>query len=244
MPLSSPSHIASASLCQPEIRYVWRDWEENGVYDTPEDDTLLDRLEGLSFRANLALTIACAEWVIYRYECVADIQMHLQFIEAAWAAVVDDRYLRPWEPLDDECSGPVKGPLAASLMIIQEAVHAMATEAGNGLTAIYISNLASHVLPQIEAFMTWREQVLSGLESLAPLDPEETLGDVVPREYFAAPQRFKSEMAESFVRKFLQGLDVNSNPSLHTPEELEELHFEAVPYDFNLAQDRSNRREW
>ena len=239
-----PSHIATANLASPVIRYVWQDWRELSIYrTTAEDDLLLHRLDELSYRATLALTIAAIEWVVYRYKGLADIDMHLNYVEAAWAAVVDDRYLRPWEPTEAECSGPLKGPLACALMIIQEAVQATAQEGEGGLPVIYASNLAERVLPGadvLKAFRLWCDDAISRLMLHARRDHRDTLGDVVVREFFDAQEN--SQQIASLMRRFMDGLDAQANPHLHSCEELDELHLDGVPYTFDLQFDRQERR--
>jgi len=240
--LAVPTYIAAASVASPTIRYVWRDWEENRLYDTTEaDEALLERLDELSYRATLALTIACAEWVVYRYEGLADISMHLQYIEAAWASVVDDRYLRPWEPSEDDASGPVLGPLACALLLVQEGIEATAQESEAGLPVVYVSNLVARVLPDPSPFKAWRDVMIECLLLQAPRDLEDTLGDVVPREFFDSTETFSAELVESLTRSFMESLSPRRNPFLHDAQELVELHYDLPPYTYDLALDREDR---
>lgn len=240
--LRPPSHIVAAGLAVPTIRYVWRDWQEVAIYRTSEaDDALLERLDELPYRALLGLTIAAAEWIVYRYEGLADIGMHLQYIEAAWATTVDDRYLRTWDPDEDECSGPLHGPLAYAMVIVQDAVHASAMESEAGLPVVYVSNLAQRVLPAFEPFKAWRDGAIERLLALALRDWHDTLGEVVPREFFDAAEGFVPAQREALVRRFMHGLDTQVNPWLHTSEELELQHFDGPLFDFDAAGDREAR---
>ena len=240
--LTIPSHVAAARLAVPTIRYVWRDWEEGRLYDTSAaDELMLERLDDISYRGTLALTIACAEWVVYRYEGLSDIRMHLQYIEAAWASVVDDRYLRPWEPTEEEFTGPILGPLACALLMVQEAMESTAQELDGGLPVAYISNLAARVLPKPSPFRAWRDETIERLLTQAPRDPADSLGDVVPREFFDEALSLAPQQVELLTRRFMEGLDPARNPNLHDIGELAELHYDLPPYTYDLALDREDR---
>ncbi|MEY4563912.1 MAG: hypothetical protein RLZZ618_3189, partial [Pseudomonadota bacterium] len=237
--------IAAAQLAEPRIRYVWQDFEESGLYElTEKDEELAEKIDELPYRACLALTIAAAEWIVYRYDGLADIGMHLDFIEGAWAAVVDDRYLRPWRPDEDECSGPVKGPLACALLIVQDAIESMVHEDDGGVPIVYMSRLAARVLPDKKAFLAWRNDAIARLMPRAPRDDDDTLGDVLPREFFDPAEVIASDAdVELLVARFLATLDPDRNPSLQSVEDMEELHFDGPHFTFDLARDRSERAD-
>ena len=167
-----------------------------------------------------------------------------QYLEAAWAAVINDRYLDPWEPPDEDWLGPIRGPLSIAMLIIKEAVMTAIFEFSPGIAPSYISNLVGYVLKDRTPFLRWRELVLNRLKKFYPLNLEETLGEVVPREALDPDFNFSPEFTEKLINKFLGSLDYKTNPFLNSPEEMISLKFEGTPYKFDIEKDRLDRFEW
>lgn len=244
MPLHVPSYIANAKVADNVLRYAWDDWNLKPYYGDLSDEDLYDEFSGLSYRAAVALTIACAEWVVHRYAFVSDDPVPLQYIEAAWAAVVDENYLSPWQPPDEDWMGPIRGPLSVALLIIREAIGTAVHEDEQAIPIIYIGNLAEHVLPDASAFLEWRDNILDRLLLLYPLDDEETLGEVVPREAMDPDYPFAVEQTEGLVEQFLTQIDYRTNPLLASPHAMIEAGSETTPYRFDLADDKRKRVNW
>ena len=243
MVLSIPHYIQSANIQNNVLRYKWDDWDLHQYYTNIDDDDLGDRIEHLSYRANTALTIACAEWVVHRYDMVSDDEEPDQYLEAAWAAVVDVAYLFLWEPPDEQWLGPIRGPLSVAMLIVKEAIMSAELEEYK-MPALYITSLAKHVLPDATAFLDWRSRTVDRLEKFYIEDPEETRGEVVPREAMDPDFLFNVNQTEGLINRFLFRLDYKVNPFLNSPEDMMELHFEGTPYKFDIELDRKNRYEW
>jgi hypothetical protein len=244
MALPLPRYIQAANVQNNLLRYTWDDWKLKEIYGDLSDEELYAELETLSYRASVALTIACAEWVIHRFDAVSNDPVPHEYIEAAWAATIDENYLSQWQPPDEDWMGPIRGPLSVALLIIREAIGTAVHEHEQAIPILYIGNLAEHVLTYPDPFLTWRAEVLKRLTLLYPLNPEETLGDVVPREALDPAFAFQPESTELLIRDFMARLDYQANPFLVTPEEMLELGFDGTPYRFDLTEDRRNRVEW
>ena len=244
MALSIPRYIKEADIQNNILSYEWDDWNLEAAYSDIEGEDYFDRFEALSYRANIALTIASAEWVIYRYGVVSQDLVPYQYIEAAWAAVINNRYLSTWEPPDEDWMGPIRGPLSVAMLIIKEAVGSAEHEFSKGVPTSYISCLAKRVVPNVDAFLRWRNCVVERLEQYYLLDDEETWGEVVPREIFNLDSDFDVSASEQLIQRFLVGLDYHTNPFLQSPDEMIALKFEGTPYQFDIEDDRENRYEW
>lgn len=245
MALEIPSYVRNAEIQDNHLRYRWDDSNPQQAYAVSDgEEELSDQTERLSFRANMALTIASAEWVIHRYDLLSDDRTPHEYLEASWAAVVDHRYLCPWEVPAEDWRGPIRAPIAVALLIVQEAVRAAVHEDSLGVPVLYMSNLAKYILPQSAAFLAWRDPVIDRLREASPFDPQETLGEVVPREAFDLGSSFVSSTTEFVINGFLARLNPGSNPFLHSPEEMVELHFDGIPYRFDIQKDRRDRMEW
>ncbi|MCK4814909.1 hypothetical protein KA005_03990 [bacterium] len=252
MTLSIPNYIQTANIQDNSIRYEWDDWDDLPALETP-DEELVAQLEGVSQRAVLAFACGTAEWIVYRFTRLLNDSAPMNYLEAAWAMIVNMRYrggpgwqyfsLKGWE-------GPVKGPVKDALEWLEIASQQLASEyhtdpkTDTGL----ISALACHVMTDPTAYKIWRGQVMERFESIYPRDPEDELGDVVPREAVDPYYDFKIDQTESLINKFLASLDYRSNIFLSAPEEMlkvgdeEDDGFIGTPYVFDINTDRKSRR--
>src|SRR5262245_59832052 len=122
MTLSMPKYVADARIQDAIIQYPWDDWNEDKA-EEPIDAILLARLKGLSQRAIIAYTIGTAEWIVFRFGSISDDPLPLQYLEAAWAMIVDLYYCRTtWDDHTEESKGwdgPVRRPLAMSIVKVE-----------------------------------------------------------------------------------------------------------------------------
>ena len=148
MALPIPRHIAAANLDDAMIRYQWDDWNVEQA-EEPIDKDFYKRLEGISQRANAALTIASAEWIVHRFAPFADVSLALQYVEAAWAQIVDFRYgSGPWDAYVDEgeWGGPVLRPIWTAMYRIQFALEVAKDDEAPELRAAWITRLAPYLM--------------------------------------------------------------------------------------------------
>ena len=239
MPLPRPGYIDPA-VADPNLAFTWDEWKVRSFYK-PADEKLVERLSHVTQRARVALTIAEAEWIVYRFEGIAKDPVPLQLIEAFWAANIDLRYGNYWEPVDDEWRGPVRGPLSVALLITCDALFCTSQSENWAENPSWMSKLAEHLLPPafLPVFVKWRETVLQRLEkfysaSAAPepdlWDEVDSWGPYVPRELFDPEFDFHPDMTETLITNFLIGLNPATNPYLNSPHDMLELGFPGVPY--------------
>lgn len=236
-------HLLSSGAQTTEIRFQWDDWNTEVVEELP-DDLFIDSLRRISDRAVLALTVATAEWVVYRFEPLNDDRCPWQFLEAVWAAGVDWRYLsETWDSQtgEEEWNGPVRGTLRASMMGVDDVVYA--ARLGQNLTpgALWVSNIATHVLPVAEPFREWRDRALRRLAVLYPRNEDDLIGEVVPREALDLAREFRISETEILTNEFLRRLDYKQNSFLALPDELLQDGFTGTPYVFDILKDREER---
>ena len=65
MSLEVPGYLSRAMLAQRELRYEWDEWRI-ARYCAPDDESLTEAMEPIADNAICALSIAIAEWVIFR----------------------------------------------------------------------------------------------------------------------------------------------------------------------------------
>lgn len=243
MTLSIPNYIRAADIQESTVHYLWDEWDEERA-EGPFDDELFTRLCGISQRANVALTIACGEWIIHRFSTLLEDPMPLQHLEAAWAQMIDYRYSFLWHFSEEIWDGPIKGPVIEAMELVTEAINALEADDQPAFSSTTIFKLAEHVISEPMPFKTWHECVVQRLERLYPLDPEETMGDVVPREALDPDFDFNPEDTELLVNNFLSNLSHTDNVLLQSPKEMLEAGFKGTPYVFDIENDRKARFEW
>jgi hypothetical protein len=213
------------------------------MVDAPPDE-LLARLSALSLRANIAFANGVCEWIIHRFDGLSKDSVPHDQIEAAWAGVIDSAYAVYWEPPQEDWPGPIRRPLFLAMVFMLEAkidAYQYADPARSGHRAVMI---AERVLTDPMPFRAWREQALARLERFYPLDEEDALGDVIPRQALDPDFAFRPEMTEELIQQFLSGLDPAQNTRLLAGEEMLEAGFRGVPYRFDIEQDRITRNDY
>lgn len=245
MTLVIPHYIQDANIQDDSIGYKWDDWNVEQA-EEPIDDEFYARLEGISQRAIIAFTISTAEWIVHRFEMLSKDRSLLQYLKSAWAMIVSWHYCGiTWEDYADEKKwiGPVKGPLGIAMTRVHYAIQQTLENEDPELRAAWITNLAQYLITDPTPYLKWRERVMERLKRLYQLDPEEKLGEVVPRQALDPDFDLKVDQTESLINRFLSGLDHKINPFLNSPEKMLKEGFMGTPYVFNVEDDRRKRFE-
>jgi hypothetical protein len=133
----------------------------------------------------MAFAVATTEWMVFRFERMLDDPLPFDFVEAAWAQIVDPHYaLEWWDPVrDEEWVGPVKGPIREAVARVINIMRDIdETEEHPAEMCASLAKLTEHVLTDAAPYRAWRERVLERLHQLCQFDPADPLGDVVPRK--------------------------------------------------------------
>jgi hypothetical protein len=250
MTLPIPTYLEAASVQDNVLRYEWDDWRTLPSLEAT-DEELVARLRRVSYRAVLAFACGTAEWIVYRFGSLNEDSAPWNFLEAAWAMIVDVRYCgygdaTAWQAYSPKkWNGPVKGPIDEALKTLEIAFQQLASEYHTDPTvfAATISTLACHVMTDSLPYKTWSGQVLAQFESIYPRKPGDELGDVVPRQAVDPEFDFKVEQTETLMNHFLETLDYHSNMFLSSPEGMREKFegeesFQGTPYVYSMEADR------
>jgi hypothetical protein len=243
MSLTIPQYLRVSNIQEIEVRFLWDDWKVEEV-DMPLDDAFQDRLHPLSQRAIAAFTIGIAEWIIYRFGALSNDPGPVQYLEAAWAQVIDLRYSSLSDVIPEDWTGPVRGPIGVALRRVIFALDQSHSDGDPAWRAGRASKLAEHVIPDPTLYRQWRDHILDRLERVYPLDPAEKLGDVVPREAMDPDTDLDVLETEVRINRFLSGLDYTNNRFLSPPDEMLKRGFVGTPYLFSLEADRKIRYDW
>jgi hypothetical protein len=245
MALAPLPPIVAAAIADDRLLYSWDEWNVRDHYDFP-DDALFKRLDGaVSGRGAIALTIAAGEWVCERFSKVNADSTPLQYLEAAWAGQVDSAYCEYTETDDDEWRGVVRAPLAMVITIANDALFCLDEDPVAASRAVWMTNLARHLLPSRDAFESWLDAVLVRLAQHHPPPPDDpdadedpfasavSLGHPVARELFDTTRPFDKADEDRLINAFLQRLDPSRNPFLHPVAWVADTEeFSGTPYQY------------
>ena len=242
-----PPYIAAARIDTPTIRYIWDDWRASEDFQA-SSDAIIQSVQTLCVRAQVALVIGMYEWTIGRFHALSDDPTPFQIAEAAWCGNVDRRYMEYWEFNRKQWIGPVRGPLWGAMTWLIPAVLAGEDdpeELESGISYLY--RLTMHILPDQQPFITWLELTLSRLRELFPAPPdapfedlfkereEERRGPLVPREALDPSVPFEPSLSNSLIDQFIRNTDYRTNPFLKDPAKLQEEGFRGTPYQLTIG---------
>lgn len=242
--LGIPRHIEVSGVAHQQLTYAWDEWSVGEYFHfLPERQYL--RLAALTNNANLGLCLASAEWVRTRFSVLDHDSIPINFIEAAWAGATHRAYCRYTEVDADEWRGPVRGPLAIMVTILNDALYGLGSNPEIATRACEMLNLANHILPSTDSFDAWWEACLNRLEqfhtkAIEINDEEPDLfenfpnqGSPVPREAFDPKYPYDPVLAPSLWDAYLRNLDPASNVFLPSIKDLSVVDdLPAAPYRY------------
>jgi hypothetical protein len=244
MALSVPNYIEAANIQDANIRFPWDDWNVEQA-EEPVDEEFVERLKRISQRGIVAFTAGSAEWIVQRFAALSDDPLPEQYVETAWAMMVDLRYCGvTWDDYTVESAtwtGPVRRPLSIAMVRVEYTFQAIIEYGDIELSAAWISDLAQHVMTDPAPYREWQERTIERFEELYPYNTEDKLGEVVPREALDPSFDFRVEQTQDLVNRFLSNANPGNNTFLNTPERMREQGFTGTPYAFDIQQDRNTR---
>ena len=211
------------------VDYQWDEIDTKAYFlyaDVPE----LERLKLLTGNANIALAIAVGEWIEQRFRRSGLDPELTDYLDAAWAALLDTSNL-DWIQLDyPDWKGPIRAPQLLTMGIVNEAFYESDDNPEMAWRACYALNLARYVLPEVGAFDSWLESSCARLEQwhsreVEGVEEEEDIfaeaywqGGPVARELFDPDRSYDGREASELLESFVASLDPG-NPFLEVEEE-------------------------
>lgn len=184
---------------------------------------LHDRLLLLTDNANLALSIGIGHWILARFHELDNDPEPRQFVDAVWAEMTEDWHCARYYPPDDLWHGPVRGPMVVVMTILYDSIAGLDDNPFLADRAVWMHNLARHVVAPLGAFELWFEAVVSRLETLHTWKAEgigeaNLFDDDFPRGAVLSPEVLMPDMpydprqSESLCRRFVERQRRDGNP--------------------------------
>ena len=146
-------HFAATALA---VEFLWDDWRHTDYfyYNTDGDVSPFQPLTDLACRA---LTVATAEFIAARFHAFSDTIEALEFFDCAWASIAQEGACDYAVLPRDEWSGPIRGPLRAAMLVVNEAMFEAVEDGDYPARCVWILQLGRHVMPkgQISLLEDW-----------------------------------------------------------------------------------------
>lgn len=221
----------AAGIASRDLAFAWDEWQIVSYYRHADPERFA-RVDALTSRANLGLTIAAAEWLVERFSACSADPVPEDYLAAAWAGAAHPAYCPYMETDDDDWRGPVRGPLAMAMAIVNDAMYGLDDQPKVSLRACWMAELVTHVLPDVEAFEDWWDACVERLEDWHAIEVEladhvsdlfdafPDQGAAVPPRAFDPTQPYEPAQAGRLWDEYLRSLDPGTNPFLADPEDL------------------------
>jgi hypothetical protein len=246
MTLQCPEYIKQAAIAGAPVKFRWSNDIALNLYAAKDQNARLYQAVDLcSFKAQWAIDAALTEWILWRFEGLADLTDGLLRVQAAWAAAIDPAYakslafkLTKGAAIHD--TAPVQSCIELALAILGRG-HGRYVAGQIYLAEMVVKQgvLARHVNPTPKSFDSWLSEALRRTATVFPrtgeYDRDSEVYDAsgekpVPRQFFDPSFNHTDAAAEQAVWEFLQGLDPQTNPYLRSPDEMRACGFTGTPY--------------
>jgi hypothetical protein len=242
--LTQPSWICFTDQEKQTIQYTWddkREWQ-NVTGDAPP---VLGAATQMSLRAGIVLCLGLYEWIVWRFEGLHRRAEPLQIAQVGWCVTVDPSYMVFFE-LDDRSKwpGPIEGPLRSATSCLHFAMSEWHRSPDNVYGTIPdLTQLAMHVVPDVDRFEAWLKIILDRLIQTFPLVPEDPFedlfghrvaqrfGPLIGRSVLDPTTEYMPPEGRDFLAQMFREAQAEENPFLASPSYLKEFtSFYGEPY--------------
>lgn len=254
--LEIPEYIKKGGVVGGPIKHKWSEDIALHHYGAKDQNVKLYRsIDEANFKAKMALGVAVSEWIIWRFDGLADLKDAHQRVEAAWADAVHPTYAKDLrfklvrEPVfgqDPAVDGPLKlalnflgdidahyatGNIYLAAPIVKQAMLAKDVVGNRKLFEDWLKTVverAAKTFPSTKEYNDLYQKILYHPEVTEKYDPS---GETpIPREFFDPDFEYDEESAQVLLGKFLASLDYKKNLYLNSPEEMNAKGFQGTPY--------------
>jgi hypothetical protein len=189
MPLKLPSIVGNAGIGGAPVSYTWNTSVSTALRYPDEDEhaRLAHAFERVADTAALAMTMALAEWIAWRFQGMVDVTDLLARAQAGYVfATAGGPVLipQPTEPFP-KSQTKIHGPLMLARMTVADACHDFTEDPKTAAGwAFRMALLALHVQPDQAPLQRWLEAALRRTHAVAPDGSGQSAVPPLPRAFF------------------------------------------------------------
>lgn len=242
-----PDDIKKANCAGAPVDFDWNEeLSSKFAFDKELNVRMAEAFNKANYRTNVALAICVFEWFARRFEGVLDLTDAYLRLEAAWACAINLHYLdkKAFEKYEhgEALPPPATNVLTVGISRLWKPLtvyrRARINIAGE---SVNLALFTHYVMSDPTAFDGWLEATLRRGAKTFPREVKTydwkanfynfTQERIVPREFFFDPDfEYSDDAAMSVLQQFLDSLDPEKNPYLHTPEEMKANGYTRTPY--------------
>ena len=235
-----------------KISYKWNE-DISMEIEEIDNEKIIRALDHISYKGRMAVGALIYEWIICRFEGLADITDAAIRLDAAWASAIAPCYSKY---LDFEYT--YEGnyfethPMESCILKAQAVLELINLRYLNGDVCLggpvaNLIHLAKHIRKDKKSFSLWLSEIIKKTSKTFPfeMDIDEYYDDddndktydcldeePVYRDFFETDFVHTPENAKKAINDFLKNLDPLKNPYLCTPEEMIANGFKGTPYKY------------
>lgn len=232
--LSIPKHIKESGIIAAPIGYKWKASHQVVLMDKVPRN--MERaIHGLSCKATFSMVLGVGEWLLWRLHGLTDYEQVYHYVEALWAATIDENYLK-----EEELPTPkdkIVNPAYGALYGLEEELFNVTTDASlndpeRAKSAAGFVSFVRYTLPETEAFDSWLQESIRRMADKFPYDKDHPDGVIIPRSFMNLSVALNEDSIPQLLDQQLKLIAPEQNPFLFNPEELKASGFEGEPYRF------------
>jgi hypothetical protein len=229
--LKVPGYIERSGVRGAPVTYEWSAGLDMVIAEKPPAN-LKKAVDALSVNATYALAVGVAEWLRWRLDGVSARKETARYIEALWAADVDDTYLtgEP-EPSGDEDEAANGALCGAEALVSTATNYARANHPNRGKSTAGLAAFVRHTLPDPKPFDAWLKETLTRFAQTYPYNRKNP-GPIVPRAFLDPAVPIELSQVARLLDEQLQSISPKGNPYLASVKELEDRGFDGTPYRY------------
>ena len=214
MNIKIPLYIPESQVKNIPITFRWDDWDPYPLIgkNEPSTEQLLSKITNYG---KFVFSLGCAEWVVARLDQFLENDLPWKYLDACWAFEMSSNFALPVELDDSEWGGRVLGPICLVLTTVINTRYGF--DENNAETdSAFAEKIALHVLPDFILFKEWRDNILSKLLHLCPVDRQHPLGERLPRDVLNPKSTINTNQFSPLLASSIEGLNIHGNPYIRS----------------------------
>jgi hypothetical protein len=226
-------YIEEAAISGADVTYRWKVHQGTELIESFSKNIASTVME-LSLRANFALAIGVAEWIVWRLDSPSRYPQLTLYVNSLWARTVDKAYLKvnclDTPPRD---GNPAIEPMIATEDALYTAFRkSTQNHPERGAAVAGLVSLVRYTLPDAGKLDDWLRQTLGRFAEHFRFDPVNRPGTIVPRAFLDPATPVDPAAIPTLLDEQLRQIEWQGNPFLASPGEMRAAGFAGTPYRY------------